>query len=307
MEINIHFPQPYAEKNMEGYSHFCKDEWVLKALLDNTGDSVYIKDRQCRLWRISNKMASYFKETGITEIYGKTDIELFGESFGKKTMVDDQQVMETGQPKLSLIENHVDKTRNEVNWTSTTKLPIYNDAGEIIGLLGITREINELKNSEIGFQWLATHDPLTSLANRFMLSDRIEQAIYHARRNKSLFALLFIDLNGFKSINDIAGHAMGDHYLKQVAQNLTKNVRSSDTVARIGGDEFVVLLDGINKIDEAEKVADKLSEIIRLRVDEEYHKVTAAIGISTFPADGEDAELLLKAADHAMYKAKKRD
>jgi len=291
---------------MEGYSHFCKDEWVLKALLDNVGDSVYIKDRECRLWRISNKMASYFAENGITDIYGKTDKELFGEAFGKKTMVDDQQVMKTGQPKLSLIENHTDPSRNESNWTSTTKLPIYNDSGEVIGLLGITREINELKNSEIGFQWLATHDSLTALANRFMLSDRISQAIYHARRNKSLFALLFVDLNGFKNINDKAGHAMGDLYLKKVALALTKNVRSSDTVARIGGDEFVVLLDGIVNIEEPLKVAGKLSEKIRLWVDEEEHSVTASFGISTFPADGEDAELLLKVADHAMYIAKNR-
>ncbi|MDO9122372.1 MAG: PAS domain-containing protein [Anaerolineaceae bacterium] len=158
---------------MEGYSHFCKDAWVLKALLDNIGDSVYIKDRECRLWRISTKMAGYFAENGITDIYGKTDIELFGEAFGRKTMVDDKQVMETGKPKISLIENHVDSSRSENNWTSTTKLPIYDDNGEVVGLLGITREINELKNSEIGFQWLATHDSLTSLANRFMLSDNI--------------------------------------------------------------------------------------------------------------------------------------
>jgi diguanylate cyclase (GGDEF)-like protein len=289
---------------MEGYSHFCKDEWVLKALLDNVGDSVYIKDRECRLWRISRKMAAYFESNGITDVYGKTDIELFGESFGRKTMVDDQQVMETGQPKLSLIENLLDHTRNENNWTSTTKLPIYNDEGEVVGLLGITREINELKNSEIGFQWLATHDSLTSLANRFMLSDRIDQAIFHAKRNKSQFALLFIDLNGFKMVNDKAGHAMGDLYLKKVAQTLTKNVRSSDTVARIGGDEFVVLLDGITHSDEPEKVAAKLSEKIGLWVDEEEHSVTAAIGISRFPEDGEEAELLLKVADHAMYTAK---
>lgn len=292
---------------MEGYSHFCKDEWVLKALLDNIGDSVYIKDRECRLWRISSKMASYFNENGITDIYGKTDIELFGEAFGKKTMVDDQQVMETGQPKLNLIENHVDSSRGENNWTSTTKLPIYDDDGKVVGLLGITREINELKNSEIGFQWLATHDSLTSLANRFMLSDRIEQAIFHAKRNKCLFALLFIDLNGFKSINDKAGHAMGDLYLKKVAQTLTRNLRSSDTVARIGGDEFVVLLDGITSIEEPAKVSANLKKIIRMWVDEEEHSVTASIGFSIYPTDGEEAEILLKVADHAMYLTKKKE
>jgi diguanylate cyclase (GGDEF)-like protein len=286
-------------------ANFFKDSWILNTLMDNTGDSVYIKDRQCRLWRISRKMATYFEENGITDVFGKTDIELFGEDFGKMTMVDDLQVMETGQPKLSLIENHVDETRNENNWTSTTKLPIYNDEGVVVGLLGITREINELKNSEIGFQWLATHDSLTSLANRFLLSDRIEQAIFHAKRNKCIFALLFIDLNEFKKINDIAGHAKGDQYLKKLAQVLTKNVRSSDTVARIGGDEFVVLLDGLMSVEEASAVAAKLTEIIRLQVDQTDHSVTAAIGVSTYPEDGKEPEMLLKTADRAMYLAKK--
>ncbi len=281
-----------------------KDSWILNALMENTGDSIYVKDRQCRLWRISRKMQSDLAENGITDIIGKTDVELFGEEFGKMTMVDDLQVMESDKPILNLIEKHVDQDHKEINWTSTTKLPIHNDQGEVIGLLGITREINELKNSELGFQWLATHDSLTSLANRYLLSDRIEQAVFHAGRNKCLFALLFIDLNEFKKINDIAGHAKGDQYLRNLAKVLTRNVRSSDTVARIGGDEFVVLLDGLANGNEAQKVADKLSKAIKEHVDEENHMVTAAIGISIYPADGETPDMLLKSADRAMYVAK---
>jgi diguanylate cyclase (GGDEF)-like protein/PAS domain S-box-containing protein len=288
---------------MAEQADFFKDEWILNALMDNTGDSIYIKDRECRLRRVSRKMASDLGYKDPANIYGKTDVELFGEEFGKKTIIDDLRIMETGQPNMGLIESYIDK-HGSTNWTSTTKLPLFDDKGVVVGLLGITREINELKNSEISFQWLATHDTLTLLANRFLLSDRIEQAIFHAKRNKSLFALLFIDLNGFKIINDKAGHAMGDLYLKKVALALTKNVRSSDTVARIGGDEFVVLLDGIVNNEEPVKVAAKLSEKIRLWVDEEEHSVTAAFGISIFPADGEDAELLLQVADHAMYLSK---
>ncbi len=280
-----------------------KDSWILNALMENTGDSIYIKDRQCRLWRISRKMASDLGIEDPQKIFGLTDIELFGEEFGKKTMIDDQMVMETRKPKIGLIESYLNK-HGETNWTSTTKMPLLNEEGDVIGLLGITREINELKNSEIGFQWLATHDSLTSLANRYLLSDRIEQAIYHAKRNACIFALLFIDLNGFKKINDIAGHAQGDLYLKKLAKVLTRNVRSSDTVARIGGDEFVVLLDGLNRIDETILVVKKLKEAIEKQVDEKTHTVTAAIGVSTYPADGDSPEMLLKAADQAMYNAK---
>ncbi|MDO8969578.1 MAG: PAS domain-containing protein, partial [Saprospiraceae bacterium] len=161
---------------MVDYANFFKDEWVLNALMENTGDSIYIKDRQCRLWRVSRKMAASLGFDDPADIYGKTDVELFGEEFGKKTIFDDLQIMETGQPKMAMVESYINK-HGETNWTSTTKLPLLNEAGEVVGLLGITREINELKNSEIGFQWLATHDSLTSLANRFLLTDRIEQAI----------------------------------------------------------------------------------------------------------------------------------
>ena len=281
------------------------DSWILNALMENTGDSIYIKDRECRLWRVSKKMADDLGVSDPQKIYGQTDIELFGDDFGNKTIIDDKQVMETGQPRMGLIESSINKL-GETNWTSTTKLPLRDEQGEIVGLLGITREINDLKNSEIGFQWLATHDPLTSLANRYLLMDRIEQAAFHAKRNKCLFSLLFIDLNGFKKVNDQQGHDKGDYYLKKMARLLTKNVRSSDTVARIGGDEFVVLLDGMAKTDEASLVADKLTELICRDIDEEEHSVTASIGVSTYPIDGGSPESLLKAADQAMYEVKKR-
>jgi diguanylate cyclase (GGDEF)-like protein/PAS domain S-box-containing protein len=282
-----------------------KDSWLLNALLENTGDSIYIKDKECRLWRVSRKMAIDLGFKNPEEIYGKTDIDLFGEEFGCKTMIDDRQVMVTGQPKLGLVEKYLDKN-GETNWTSTTKMPLRNEEGQIVGLLGITREINDLKNSEMSFQWLATHDPLTSLANRFLLMDRIEQAANHAKRNRCIFSLLFIDLDGFKKVNDLQGHAKGDHYLKKLAKLLTRSVRSSDTVARIGGDEFVILLDGITHPQEAETVASKLTEIIRKDIDTEEHSVTASIGVSTFPEDGANPESLLKAADQAMYVIKKK-
>ena len=282
-----------------------KDSWILNALMENAGDSIYIKDKECRLWRVSRKMSNDLGFENPEEIYGKTDIDLFGEEFGSKTMIDDRQVMDTGQPKLGLIESFLEKN-GETNWTSTTKMPLRNDEDQVVGLLGITREINELKNSEIGFQWLATHDSLTSLANRFLLMDRIEQAANHAKRNQCIFSLLFIDLDGFKKVNDLRGHDKGDYYLKKLAKLLTRSVRSSDTVARIGGDEFVILLDGITQAQEAETVANKLTEMIRRDIDTEEHLVTASIGVSTFPKDGANPESLLKAADQAMYEIKRK-
>ena len=185
-------------------------------------------------------------------------------------------------------------------------MPLRNDEGKVIGLLGITREINELKNAESESQFRATHDPLTSLANRYLLMDQIKQSIFSARAYNRYFALLFIDLNGFKQINDTVGHDKGDEYLIKLAQVLTKTVRLSDTVARFGGDEFVIILNHLGHIEDALLIAQKIWDAISHDVDPENHTVTASIGISIFPLHGEDAEALLKAADQAMYNAKSK-
>ena len=281
------------------------DSWILNALMESTADSVYIKDRQCRLWRVSKKMALDLGFSNPADIYGKTDVELFGEELGLRTRKDDLQVMETGVPQVGVIESWVTRS-GKTNWTSTTKMPLRNDEGEVIGLLGITREVNELKNAEIESQFRATHDPLTSLANRFLLMDQIKQSIFSARAYGRLFALLFIDLNGFKQINDTVGHDQGDEYLIQLARVLTKNVRLSDTVARFGGDEFVVVLNHLGHVEDALNIAQKIWDAIRYEVDPNTNSVTASIGVSLFPLHGEDPEALLKAADKAMYCAKSK-
>lgn len=272
--------------------------------MENTADSIYIKDRECRLRLVSKKMALDLGFSDPAEIYGKTDIELFGEEFGSRTLIDDLRVMEIGQPVIGQIESYTNK-RGETNWTSTTKLPLKNDEGEIIGLLGITREINELKHSEIKMKWLATHDPLTTLENRSLLTNHINFAIEHAHEKGLVFALLFIDLNGFKKVNDVFGHGHGDQMLRTIAKVMTDSIRGTDTVARIGGDEFVILLEGLKHSSDAVIVAQKIAHLIEETVDPVTHMVTAAIGISIFPTDGEDCDTLLERADEAMYGAKK--
>ena len=146
--------------------------------------------------------------------------------------------METGQPIIGLIESR-EMPNGETNWTSTSKLPLRDKHNQVVGLLGITREINELKKVEEELQYYATHDILTGTPNRFLLLDRLEQSIQRAKRNNGTFALLYIDLDDFKPVNDRFGHDVGDQVIKQTAQRLKKAVRESDTVARMGGDEFV--------------------------------------------------------------------
>jgi diguanylate cyclase (GGDEF)-like protein len=154
---------------------------------------------------------------------------------------------------------------------------------------------------------LAQHDFLTDLPNPVLLNDRITQAIATARRYGKQLAVLFMDLDHFKRINDSLGHAVGDELLQSVARCLKACVRSSDAVSRKGGDEFVVLLSEITHVDQAARSADKMIAAVAAVRHLAGHelRVTASIGISLFPADGADAETLLKAADAAMYQAKK--
>ena len=129
-----------------------KDSWILSTLLENTGDSIYIKDRECRLWLVSRKMASSLNVNDPTELYGKTDIELFGKEFGGKTMQDDLDVMNKGEPLIGVVERFI-REDGGINWTSTTKFPLRNDQGEIIGLMGITRDtVIKLAQNELGIE-----------------------------------------------------------------------------------------------------------------------------------------------------------
>ena len=154
--------------------------------------------------------------------------------------------------------------------------------------------------------YLAQYDPLTGLINRILFNDRLHSAITRARRDGGLVSLMFLDLDNFKAVNDHYGHVVGDELLKQVAARLTESVRESDTVARIGGDEFTVILEGAQRVEDAGHVATKILRALEVpyRVGTRELHITASIGISLYPVDGDNAEALLRDADIAMYSAK---
>ena len=153
---------------------------------------------------------------------------------------------------------------------------------------------------------LALHDPLTGLANRRLLTDRMAMALVHARTNKSAMALVFLYLDGFKHINDTLGHGVGDILLQMVAQRLLATVREEDTVARLGGDEFIVALWHVSDGDYAATVALKVIEAVAQPYDIEGKpiSITVSAGVAVYPVHGEDAETLMKSADLALYQAK---
>lgn len=172
-------------------------------------------------------------------------------------------------------------------------------------LEGILLDISDRKRAEQEIEFKAYHDPLTHLPNRALFLDRLEVAIAQARRNHTTLAVLFLDLDDMKSINDTFGHAMGDRVLQSVGERLVHSARGGDTVARVGGDEFLILLAN-NDEGEAEAVARKILERLSapLRIERDELYVTTSIGVALFPADGDDAETLIRHADGAMYRVK---
>jgi diguanylate cyclase (GGDEF)-like protein/hemerythrin-like metal-binding protein len=170
----------------------------------------------------------------------------------------------------------------------------------------LSTDVTAWMRSQARLQRLAFKDALTGLANRTLLLDHIEQAIATARRNAGTFAVLLIDLDRFKSINDIHGHATGDDALRETARRLEAAARAVDTVARLGGDEFVVLLGGAGGREEARLVVERIIQAVTAPLAEHGMCLGVSVGIAIFPDDGSDADQLLARADGAMYEAKHR-
>ncbi|MFI9653445.1 sensor domain-containing diguanylate cyclase [Guyparkeria sp. GHLCS8-2] len=175
--------------------------------------------------------------------------------------------------------------------------------------IGVARDVTALRLAEEKLRFLAHHDPLTGLTNRSLFSDRLDLALRAAHRHQSKLALLFLDVNGFKSINDTHGHAVGDRMLCTIARRLESCVRETDTVARVGGDEFIVLLTDIQSADAVSMKVGEIAAILAEPLGAEFGGLKTAscsIGVACYPADGADADTLLRHADDDMYRLKRR-
>ena len=184
--------------------------------------------------------------------------------------------------------------------------PLFDADGRFDGYRGVSRDITARKEAEARIEYLASHDSLTGLPNRVMFSELLNHVLAASQRNQRKFAVLFIDLDRFKFINDSLGHEAGDTLLREVARRLKDNLRASDIVARLGGDEFVMLLQDLRGVEQAGRIARKLlSAVIKpIEIQGQECRVTASIGISVFPDDAQDETALMTHADIAMYHAK---
>ncbi|MFZ6780270.1 EAL domain-containing protein [Undibacterium sp. Ji83W] len=183
---------------------------------------------------------------------------------------------------------------------------VHDAAGEIQHYIGIFTDISELKTHEAELDRMAHYDPLTGAPNRRLLADRLGQAVNRANRTNKSLAVCFLDLDGFKEINDKYGHATGDRLLIGVTENLKHVLRADDTLARLGGDEFAVLLSDISSAEESAMVLDRVLIGVSkpIQIDLKSISISASIGVSLYPDDNVDADTLLRHADHAMYLAK---
>jgi diguanylate cyclase (GGDEF)-like protein/PAS domain S-box-containing protein len=184
--------------------------------------------------------------------------------------------------------------------------PIHDRHGQVIGAVMVFHDVSAARTTTLRMVYLAQHDSLTDLPNRLLLNDRLTEAIGLAHRYRRKLAILFLDIDRFKQINDSLGHAIGDRLLQSIAARLLTCVRASDTVSRQGGDEFVILLSELRHAEDATVCADKILEALRTPylIDGHEVHVTASIGIVTYPDDGIDCETLIRHADFAMYHAK---
>jgi diguanylate cyclase (GGDEF)-like protein/PAS domain S-box-containing protein len=243
-------------------------------------------------------------ENDTQSVIGKNDYQLAWKEQAKQYQADDWQVMDSGNPKL-FFEEHQTTSEGKTLWLRTSKVPLNNQANETIGILGIYEDVTEQKLAEERIHYLANFDPLTGLPNRSQLNDHLKYALSLAKRSNGHLALMFLDLDHFKDINDTLGHSIGDILLIELAKRLCLGLREEDTITRLGGDEFILLLPGVDALG-AINVAEKLlNEIARTYRIEHYDlTLTASIGIALYPEDGDDLEALSKSADTAMYRAK---
>ncbi|HVW65168.1 MAG TPA: EAL domain-containing protein [Nitrosospira sp.] len=276
----------------------------LAAIVESSNDAIIMKDLNGTILRWN---------AGAERIFGYEASEMTGSSIYRLIPPDR---LEEENRIMDLVRNgklvdHFETVRlrkgNQSIHVSVTISPIKDASGRIIGASKVARDVTQRLESQARIQHLAHYDALTGLPNRILLADRIETAIRNSARHSHKAALLFVDLDRFKPVNDSLGHGIGDKLLKAVAERMQGSVRHTDTVSRLGGDEFIVLLSQIKTADDAAHVASKLIAVLTkpYRIEEHELRLSASIGISIYPEHGSEADVLLRNADSSMYWAKK--
>jgi diguanylate cyclase (GGDEF)-like protein/PAS domain S-box-containing protein len=270
-----------------------------KIAFDSATEGIVIIDENAKIVGVNK---------GFTEITGFTEDEVKGLT-PKMLQVSEHEVWQALLNEGKWCGEVTNNRKNgDIFHKRLTITVVKNTEGQIINYVGVFTDITETKRSQNKLHELVNHDALTGLPNRRLLNELLEHAIRRAEREKHQIALLFIDLDRFKSINDSLGHQVGDKLLYEVSRRISRSIRESDVVARLGGDEFIVMMDMIKKPDDAALTAKLINHALEIEfiIDGKEIFISASIGISIFPKDCNDVDSLIKAADIAMYQTKSK-
>jgi diguanylate cyclase (GGDEF)-like protein/PAS domain S-box-containing protein len=296
-----------------------QSERLHRFLVESSPDLIYTLDHEGRFIFVNSRVESllgYSRDELIGNLYTlivhEEDLEHARYAFTERRS--DDRATSNIEVRLKCKDNHFRHFENRYIVAMLSAMGIYDSpdigleeqAHRFMGTYGVARDVTDRKLAEETISFQALHDHLTHLPNRRLFKDRLELAMAQTVRKGGVIGVMFIDLDRFKLVNDTYGHAEGDELLKKVAQRLLRCVRTSDTLARQGGDEFTILLPDLVIAGDATLIAKKILELFAnpFIVAGQEFRATASIGISVFPRDGETSELLLKNADIAMYKVK---
>ena len=310
--IGINNAKKVAAFTQEMEQDLAQSKGLLRSVVDTVPMRIFWKDKDLRYL---GGNALFVKDASLSnqdELIGKSDFELPWKAEAQGYIDDDNLVINSQQAKLYYEERQT-QANGETVWLSTSKVPLKNASGETIGILGAYMDVTKQKEAmtalkkaknELGYQ--AEHDALTGLPNRFLYFDRLREAIKKTSRTHEMVAVIFLDLDRFKEINDSLGHEIGDEVIKLLGKRLELELREIDTIARFGGDEFVILIEAVTDLEDIEKIVQKIVLSMQEPFELQNHQLhlTISAGISMYPNDGEDAETLIRNADTAMYRAK---
>ena len=295
-------PQPSHESE----TLLALERTCMRNLLYSTEERVYFKDLRSRFLLVSaGWMATAAPDRTVEEIIGKTDFDVFSKEHAAAAFEDEQQIIRTGEAMVGKLEQETFLDRTGP-WVSTTKMPLRDERGQIIGTFGISRDVTAQIKAEKALAYQVLHDPVTGLANRVDLMDRLSQALAGLERQPGRLAVLYVDLDHFKKINDSFGHEAGDQVLAEVGRRLSLLSRKADTVARLGGDELVVLCGNLRDDDDVGLIGDRIVHGVRAPYVEDGRdlSVTCSVGIVVTPDPLAEPEQLIRDADGVMYEAK---
>ncbi len=281
----------------------------LATILNSVDAFIYIKDTALRYQYANRKVCELFGRP-LEQVVGRLDSEFFDAATCANLRANDLRVLDHGE-RVETEETNRSADGSVLATYLSIKLPLRNPDGSVYALCGISTDVTRHRQAEDEIHRLAFYDPLTGLPNRRLLVDRLQQALVSAARHPEHGALLFIDVDNFKDLNDTLGHQQGDLLLRRLAERLAGCVRAEDTLARQGGDEFVVMLHGLSaELDEAVQQARRVTDKILQHVGDPFeldgrpYRASVSIGVTLFGRGGESLDDLLKQADLAMYRAK---